>query len=101
MLALSGCGGRFGSWGAASTTPLDPGSYETLGPVSSESGVLYFLGIIPLSELNRTSVAMKDALSKKPGATALIQVTTDDARYGYILLTEACTYVEGIAVKEK
>ena len=79
----------------------DPVSDETLGPVSGESCVLYFLGIIPLSELNRPSAAMKDALSKKLVATFLVEVTTDYAHYGYIIVTEACTIVEGIALKTK
>ena len=101
MLALSGCGGQMGTWGAASTIPLEQGNYETLGPVKGESCVYYLLSIIPLGEFNNTGDALRDALSKKPGATALVQVTTDTRNLLYIIVAEACTIVEGIAVKEK
>ncbi len=98
VLSLSGCG-QIGSGVAPSNIPLATGGYETIGPVSGESCLVYLLGIIPLGDFNTTQAAVKDALSKSPGATALVEVTTDTRRMWFLIATQDCTLVQGIAVK--
>src|SRR5574341_1054756 len=96
VLLASGCA-QIGSGVAPSNIPLAPGGYETIGPVSGESCLLYLLGIIPLGEFNNIQAAVKDALSQRPGATALIGVTADTRRLWFVILTQDCTLVNGTA----
>ena len=98
VLSLSACA-QIGSGIAPSNTPLAPGGYETLGPVCGESCITYFVGIIPLGDFNTTQAAVKDALSKSPGATALVKVTVDTRRMWFVIFTQDCTMVQGTAVK--
>ncbi len=97
VFSLSACA-QIGSGVAPSNTPLAPGAYETLGPVFGESCVTYLVGI-PLGDVNTTQAAVKDALSKSPGATALVEVTVDTRRLWFIIVTTDCTMVQGTAVK--
>jgi len=97
---LSGCSHYSGGI-AASTTPLEVGSYQTLGEVEGKDCVYSILGIIPLSSGNETRKAIQDAISQKEGATALIEVTSDTYAQSYILFGRTCTQVYGTAVMPK
>ncbi len=97
LLGLSGCTHYSGGI-AASTTPLTMGAYQTLGEVEGNDCVYSLLGMIPLSSGNETRKAIKDAISQKEGATALIEVTSDTYSQFYILYGRTCTQVYGTAV---
>ncbi len=84
---------------AASTTPLNPGSYQELGEVRGVDCVYHLLGLIPLGGGNETKDAVDDALSQVDGANALINVTSDTYYQFYLLFSNACTQVRGTAVK--
>lgn len=84
---------------APSTIPIEPGSYEVLGPVGGRDCVYRLFGIIPLSNGNETRSAMQDALAKRPGTTALIQVSSDTYSQFWVVFTRSCTQVYGTAVK--
>lgn len=99
VLMLSACA-QIGGGIAPSTKPLNPGGYEILGQVEGKDCAYYLLGLIPLSNFNSMQEAIKDAMSKKPEATALIQVTADTRGMSYIVVAERCTLVQGTAVKE-
>ena len=83
---------------APSTIPLEPGSYDALGPVRGKSCVWYILGLIPVTGGNRTSLAIAKALARRPGATALIGVTSDTYSQFFVVVTRTCTDVAGTAV---
>ncbi len=100
VLLVSACA-QIGGGVAPSTKPLNPGSYQTLGQVEGEDCAYYLLGLIPLTGFNSTQEALRDALSKQPGATALVQVTSDTRGMSYIIVGERCTIVQGTAVREK
>ncbi len=97
LVGLSGCAHYAGGI-AASTIPLTPGSYQTLGQVEGNDCVYSLLGMIPLSSGNETRKAIEDAISQKEGATALIEVTSDTYSQFYILYGRTCTQVYGTAV---
>lgn len=99
-LLLSSCGHITGGV-APSTEPLAPGSYRELGQVKGQDCVYYLLGIIPLSDGNETKDAVADALTKAPGATALVKVSSDTYTQHFILIARACTQVYGVAVAPK
>lgn len=97
---VTGCGHVTGG-AAPSTEPLSPGSYREIGPVSGEDCVGYILGLIPISDGNETKDAIAAALTKAPGATALVKVTADTYSQNYIVYARVCTQVHGIAVTLK
>ena len=99
-LFLSSCGHTTGGV-AASTEPLAPGSYRELGWVHGQDCANWILGFIPISNGNETKDAVADAISKKPGATALINVSADTFFQFFFVFTRACTQVQGIAVTPK
>lgn len=81
---LSGCAHTSGGI-AASNIPLAPGSYRILGKTEGSDCRYKLLGIIPLTGGNETNIALEDALTKIPGATALIQITSDTYSQHWIL----------------
>ena len=99
-LLVSSCGHITGGV-APSTEPLAPGSYRELGQVTGQDCVYYLLGLIPLSDGNETKDAVADALTKAPGATALVKVSSDTYTQHFILIARACTQVYGVAVAPK
>ncbi|MGH0037524.1 MAG: hypothetical protein ACQGVK_21050 [Myxococcota bacterium] len=86
---------------APSTVPLEAGSYEVLGPVGGRDCVYSLLGLIPLSNGNETRTALQDALARRPGTTALIQVTSDTYRQFWVVVARTCTQVYGTAVRTR
>jgi len=86
---------------APSTTPLTPGSYREMGSVRGTDCVYYLLGIIPLSAGNETKNAVANAIAKVSGATALVNVSVDTYGEYWILFSQRCTQVDGVAVAPK
>ena len=83
---------------AASSVPLEPGSYRILGAAKGGDCQYKLLGIIPISGGNETHSALDDALSDIPNTTALIQITSDTYSQYWILWSNVCTQVYGTAV---
>jgi len=86
---------------APSTTPLAPGSYREMGTVRGTDCVYYLLGFIPLSSGNETKDAVANAIAQVSGATALVNVSVDTYGEYWILFSERCTQVDGVAVAPK
>jgi hypothetical protein len=97
---VSSCGHISGGV-APSTEPLVPGSYRELGPTQGQDCVYYLLGFIPLSDGNETKDAVADALTKVPGASALVKVSVDTYSQYFIVYSRVCTQVYGVAVAPK
>ena len=84
---------------APSTIPLAPGGYTVVKEnVRGSDCLVAILGILPVSGGNRTAEAIKDALKEAPGATALVNVTSDAHSQYWILWSSTCTEVRGTAV---
>ena len=84
---------------APSTIPLAPGGYTVVKEhVEGSDCLVAILGILPVSGGNRTDNAIKDALKEAPGATALINVTSDASSQYWILWSSTCTVARGTAV---
>jgi hypothetical protein len=84
---------------APSTIPLAPGGYTVVKEnVEGSDCRVALLGILPLSGGNKTSNAIKHALEDAPGATALVNVTSDAHSQYWILWSSTCTEVRGTAV---
>ena len=96
-LLTVGCAHQAGGI-AASTIPVSPGGYQELGQVSGADCVYYLLGLIPLGSGNETKDAIADALAQADGANALIGVSSDTYYQNYIVISRACTQVNGVAV---
>ena len=86
---------------AHATKPLAPGGYEELGDVSGTDCLWLLFGLIPVTTGNSLQGAMKEAIGKKSGADALIQVTADAFVDHFIIVARSCTQVDGIAVRSK
>ena len=99
-LLLSSCGHTTGGV-ASSTEPLAPGSYKELGWVHGQDCANWLLGFIPLGNGNETKDAVADAMTKKPGASALVNVSADTYYQWFIVFSRACTQVQGVAVAPK
>lgn len=98
LLLLSGCVNYPGGI-APSTVPLVPGGYTVVKEnVEGSDCRVALLGILPLSGGNKTSNAVVDALKEAPGATALVNVTSDAHTQYWILWSSTCTEVRGTAV---
>ena len=83
-----------------STIPLAPGGYTVVKEQAHGSDRLVaLLMLLPVSGGNRTDSAIKDALEEAPGATALVNVTSDAYSQYWILWSHTCTEVRGTAVK--
>lgn len=99
LLALAACTHDPGGI-APSTIPLAPGGYTVINPhVEGSDCRVALLGILPLSGGNRTDKAIEDALDDAPGATALVNVTSDAYSQYWILWSNTCTEARGTAVK--
>jgi hypothetical protein len=98
LLVLSGCTHYPGGI-APSTIPLAPGGYTVVKEnVRGSDCLVELLMILPVSGGNRTDNAIKDALKEAPGATALVNVTSDAYTQRWILWSNTCTEVRGTAV---
>jgi hypothetical protein len=98
LVVLSGCTHYPGGI-APSTIPLAPGGYTVVKEnVKGSDCLVALLMILPVSGGNRTHNAIKDALKKAPGATALVNVTSDAYSQYWILWSNTCTEVRGTAV---
>lgn len=98
LLVLSGCTHYPGGI-APSTIPLAPGGYTIVKEdVRGSDCLVELLMILPVSGGNRTDNAIKDALKEAPGATALVNVTSDAYTQRWILWSNTCTEVRGTAV---
>jgi hypothetical protein len=98
LFALAGCSHYPGGI-APSTIPLAPGGYSVVKESAFGSDCLVaILGLLPVSGGNRTDNAIKDALKGAPGATALVNVTSDAYSQYWILWSHTCTEVRGTAV---
>jgi hypothetical protein len=85
---------------APSTIPLEPGGYSVIkSHVEGSDCQVNLLGLLPLSDGNTTDEAIADALSDAPGATALVNVTSDAYSQYWILWSNTCTEARGSAVK--
>jgi hypothetical protein len=98
LLALAGCAHTPGGI-AASTIPLEPGGYTVVREdVRGSDCQIALFGLIPVSGGNTTRAALHSALSRAPGATALVNVTSDAYSQFWILWSNTCTEVRGTAV---
>ena len=98
LLASAGCMHSPGGI-APSTIPLAPGGYTVIKEhVSGSDCRVAILGLIPVSGGNRTDNAVRDAILSAPGATALVNVTSDAYTQYWILWSHTCTEVHGSAV---
>lgn len=68
---------------AASSKPLNPDDYEMLGHAEGSSSYMSVFGALPLGAPDYDA-AIKDAISKVPGGTALINVRAYQS-YTYVL----------------
>jgi hypothetical protein len=99
LLLLSGCTHYPGGI-APSTIPLAPGGYTVVKEeVRGSDCLVELLMILPVSGGNRTDAAVRDAILSAPGATALVNVTSDAYTQRWILWSNTCTEVRGTAVK--
>jgi hypothetical protein len=97
-ILLAGCAHYPGGI-APSTIPLAPGGYTVVAEhVEGSDCLIALLGILPVSGGNQTDNAIADALKKAPGATALVNVTSDAYSQYWILWSNTCTEVRGSAV---
>lgn len=97
-LLLAGCAHYPGGI-AASTVPLAPGGYTVVKEnVRGRDCLVAILGILPVSSGNKTHNALAAALKSAPGATALVNVTSDGYSQHWILWSNSCTEVRGTAV---
>ena len=98
LLLLAGCSHYPGGI-APSTIPLAPGGYTVVTEkVHGSDCLVALLGILPVSGGNQTDNAIADALEEAPGATALVNVTSDAYSQYWILWSNTCTEVRGTAV---
>ena len=98
LLLLSGCIHDPGGI-APSTIPLAPGGYRVVkDEVRGSDCLVALLGILPVSGGNKTHNAIRDALKEAPGATALVNATSDAYTQYWILWSNTCTVVQGTAV---
>jgi hypothetical protein len=97
---IAGCGHVTGGV-SPSSIPLAPNSYTELGSVRGNDCVYYLLGFIPLRGGNETKNALADALAQKPEAKALVNITSDSYSMNFIIFSQICTQVDGIAVSLK
>lgn len=98
------------SLAACGSTPVNvglmpPAKYEKLGRVQGKGcGALGLLATafyaVPMGLGSRTEMAYKDALSKAPGATSLINVEIEETWSWALLVTARCTTITGDAIKE-
>lgn len=94
---LAGCSHTSGGI-APSTIPLTPGGYTVLKQVHGRECQIRILGILPVSGGNETRRAVESAMRQAPGATALVNVTSDTFQQFWVLFTRHCTEVFGTAV---
>jgi hypothetical protein len=98
LFLLAGCTHYPGGI-APSTIPLAPGGYTVVKEqVRGSDCLVSLLMILPVSGGNRTHNAIADALKEAPGATALVNVTSDAYSQYWILWSHTCTEVRGTAV---
>lgn len=97
-LALTGCV-RYPGGIAPSNVPLHPDGYTVIGPVESQDCKVNLFGVLPVSGGNQVSDAVKNALSKSPGADALVEVTIDRVTKWFILWSQTCTEIRAMAVR--
>jgi hypothetical protein len=85
---------------APSTIPLAPGGYTVVKDgVHGSDCLIQLLMLVPISSGNKTANAIADALKSAPGATALVNVTSDAYTQYWILWSNTCTEVRGSAVR--
>jgi hypothetical protein len=85
LMMLTGCMHYPGGI-APSTIPLAPGGYTVVQEqVTGRDCLVAILGIIPVTSGNKTANAVRSALSRAPGATALVNVTSDAYSQFWIL----------------
>lgn len=99
-LLLSGCASKF-----EMVAPEAPPKYEKLGQVSgSATGSLGLVStayyVFPIALNSRVARAYKDALSKAPGATSLIDVTYKESWFWWVIGTARTVTISGEAIKE-
>lgn len=86
---------------AASTRPLAPDGYDVLEEVEATDCLWSLFGVLPVSSGNHLHGALRKAIGKADGADALIQVSTESFYQYFIIISRACTQVNGIAVHSK
>ena len=99
-VALGGCV-RFPGGIAPSTIPLGPDDYVVLGRVGASDCKVNLFGLLPVSGGNHIQDALDDALRERPDAIALVQVTVDRVSKYFILWSQTCTEVRGLAVARR
>lgn len=72
---------------------------ENLGHVQGRGCGTILLSIIPILQNSRVERAYSDAISKKPNATGLINVTLREKWNWWYLGTTRCVTIEGEAIK--
>ena len=100
LLFLAGCSSKFTT---IQTAP--PEKYEKLGSVSgtatgSLGAVSTAYYVLPMGLNSRVDRAYKNALSKAPGATSLIDVTYDEFWFWWVIGTGRTVTISGEAIKE-
>lgn len=94
-LAASGCV-TASSGVAASTSPLEPGTYQRQSQTVGTSWGVQFLGFLPLAFAS-TKEAVHEATMEGRGH-ALADVTVDNTYYNWLIFTAQRIKVEGTAV---
>lgn len=83
---------------AASNIPLEQGGYTVLGPVKASDCKYNLFGIIPISGGNHSADALAEALGDRPGAEAMVNITVEGVNKFFILWSQQCADVRGLAV---
>jgi hypothetical protein len=101
---FAGAAAMVGCVSTTSLAPLPPEKYEKLGSVSGEACGVLLLGdwvaaFIPIGLADRVQTAKANAIAKVPGATALINVTTQERWYYWLVGSSRCVTVTGEAIK--
>jgi hypothetical protein len=98
LLAGSGCGGSAPLQIADASIPPAGRSYKSLGWTSAESCQERLFGFA-ITDGGRTYDAYKAALAAKPGADALIDVTTDTHLRVIVVWQRICVELHGEAIQ--
>lgn len=94
VLFTAGCASR-----QTMIVPKPPDNMEKLGRVEGKARGSIFESFFPIMYNSRTERAYADALSKAPGATALVDVTVQEDWLWYYLGVLVTVTVSGEAVK--
>ena len=97
IVSITGCSSGFKT--ISPNLAKHPHNIETLGHVTGHACGSILFDLIPISENSRVENAYNNALSKRPGATGIINTTLDENWFWWYLGTTRCVTIEGEAIK--